>query len=499
MYCRQCGKELEETSMFCPNCGNKVQMEEGLKLIKLKCHECNATMEVNEGNKEVYCPSCGSKQLIVDSDAVAVEKIKSKTLKEIAEAKLEHDEKQMDKIAKENNLAGYKKSKLGKFTIVGTVFAILFTIIAFNTRHYLAVFIGLIQLGLFVISWLMGMQVLEEKRKNLHVVAAILAFVLFIPFFGANSKTVYEKLSWPKSGLATRLPDPKEKYGEVHTNNENRLYVDIDKVDDEDYEKYLEKCIDKGFVIESERDSYGYKAYDEDGYHLKLHKYTSLSSYIIEFEAPMEVKTISWPNSDLVKLLPKPASNEGLIKSETADNFIVYLAKTSIEDYNTYVEAVMNKGFNVDYNKSEKRFYAKDNNGNEVSVDYEGFNTIRIEIEKGEEPVIEEPVIEETPVIEEPVVEETPVKLTNEVDPDLKKFLDEYEVFIDEYIAFMTKYSESDNPVSLLVDYTKIMYRYEEMEKSLDNYDEDNMSAIDAAYYLEVMNRCNNKMYAALD
>ena len=42
----------------------------------------------------------------------------------------------------------------------------------------------------------------------------------------------------------------------------------------------------------------------------------------------------------------------------------------------------------------------------------------------------------------EEVIEENAVTDNNSVDPDLKKFLDEYEVFIDDYIAFMTRYNE---------------------------------------------------------
>ena len=39
----------------------------------------------------------------------------------------------------------------------------------------------------------------------------------------------------------------------------------------------------------------------------------------------------------------------------------------------------------------------------------------------------------------EEVTEENTVTDNNSVDPDLKKFLDEYEAFIDDYIAFMTR------------------------------------------------------------
>ena len=66
-----------------------------------------------------------------------------------------------------------------------------------------------------------------------------------------------------------------------------------------------------------------------------------------------------------------------------------------------------------------------DSAGNEVKVSYKGLNTMQVLIYKAEEP--------------EEVIEENTVTDNNSVDPDLKKFLDEYEDFIDDYIAFMTR------------------------------------------------------------
>ena len=81
----------------------------------------------------------------------------------------------------------------------------------------------------------------------------------------------------------------------------------------------------------------------------------------------------------------------------------------------------------------------------------------------------------------------------NSVDPDLKKFLDEYEVFIDDYIAFMTRYNESENTAELITNYIKMISRYGTMEESLSKYDEENMLPADEVYYLEVLTRCNAK------
>ena len=81
------------------------------------------------------------------------------------------------------------------------------------------------------------------------------------------------------------------------------------------------------------------------------------------------------------------------------------------------------------------------------------------------------------------------------VDPELKEFLDSYETFVDEYVAFMKKYMENPNNVmSMLSQYTEIMTKYEDFAKKIDKYDSSSMSTEDAKYYLEVTNRCTQKM-----
>ena len=100
MYCNNCGQEVPNNSGFCPSCGAKINPQNQTaqdaqstepRTIKLRCKNCNATMEVDASKQEAVCPYCGAKEKILDSDAVAVEKIKSNTYKELEYARMEKE------------------------------------------------------------------------------------------------------------------------------------------------------------------------------------------------------------------------------------------------------------------------------------------------------------------------------------------------------------------------------------------------------------------------
>lgn len=83
------------------------------------------------------------------------------------------------------------------------------------------------------------------------------------------------------------------------------------------------------------------------------------------------------------------------------------------------------------------------------------------------------------------------------VDPELKAVLDEYEAFMDEYIAFMGKYENSDNMLDMLSDYAEIMKQYAGYMSTIEKYNPNEMSAADAAYYIEVTSRVSQKLLEA--
>lgn len=86
-------------------------------------------------------------------------------------------------------------------------------------------------------------------------------------------------------------------------------------------------------------------------------------------------------------------------------------------------------------------------------------------------------------------------KLSGKQNADMREFLDSYEAFVDEYVAFMKKYSSnSSNVVTMLGEYLDMLTKLEELSEKANQYDTDKMTDEDAAYYLKVMNRCNEKM-----
>ena len=60
---------------------------------------------------------------------------------------------------------------------------------------------------------------------------------------------------------------------------------------------------------------------------------------------------------------------------------------------------------------------------------------------------------------------------------------------MNDYCDFMTKYSESDDVVSMMADYVDYMSKYADMTKKIDDNEKDNMNDALLSYYLEVQSR----------
>ncbi len=86
---------------------------------------------------------------------------------------------------------------------------------------------------------------------------------------------------------------------------------------------------------------------------------------------------------------------------------------------------------------------------------------------------------------------------SGEVNPELKKFLDSYEAFMDEYIEFLVKYNESPDDITLITEYATMQLKYAEFARATEEYDVEEMSEADSAYYLEVITRINQKLIDA--
>ena len=429
MFCSKCGANIPEGATLCPECGNRCEGQTGARIIKLKCKNCNGDLEVDADKGEYTCPYCGDREKILDSDAVAIEKLKSNTYKEMEYARMANEKEKEDRNEKREEQKTYRKSKFSKVTIVSVFICIIAAIGSFSSGSVLSGIIALIQSGLLAVSWLMGMQIIKEKKKFIYVALAVLAFLLVIPFGashsgGHSSSHENRKLNWPDDGLAAYLPAPDTEYGYVLSNDKDYLSASADKVTDEKYADYIEACKKKGFDKNSSTTSTSFEADNKDGYHLELTHYSS-------------------------------------------DSMDIYLS-------------------------SPERMKGKTEITTEASTE-EKEESVTSEDATSEE-------VEETTTVEkseDTSDEETSVSDSSVVDPDLKAFLDSYEVFIDDYIEFMEKYENSDDTVSMLADYADYASKYADFVSKADAYDADKMSPVDSAYYLEVMTRCNTKLAKA--
>lgn len=88
MYCTNCGNKINDGELFCSKCGSKTKQEMTYKLV---CRACGGSLNV-DSNNIAHCPHCGSKEIIIESDNVAVERIKSTTEKELQRMKWERED-----------------------------------------------------------------------------------------------------------------------------------------------------------------------------------------------------------------------------------------------------------------------------------------------------------------------------------------------------------------------------------------------------------------------
>ena len=277
-------------------------------------------------------------------------------------------------------------------------------------------------------------------------------------------------------------------------------------MDNDEYQAYLAKCKEKGFTVNGQKSDSSYYAYNKDGYKLSLLYVKNSKELKISLDAPIKMSNYKWPDSEIAKLLPVPKSNIGNINTDDSDSFAIYVGETSLDEYNDYVKNCSEKGFNVDYSKHNNYYEAKNTDDYSLRVDYEENNIMYISINSPKETLNSETVTEKSKKSAENTENSKADDkgkansdsknniVNNDVSPEFKSAMDNYEKFIDEYIAFMEKYKNSDNPIDMLSDYNDYMNKYTETIKKLDEINQDELSPADYAYFLEVNTRITQKL-----
>ena len=337
------------------------------------------------------------------------------------------------------------------------------------------------------------------KKWWFYVIAAVALIAIISAISGGKGKG--EKIEWSKIELRDQLPEPPSNRGTLFENSDEEFWVSLDGVSDDQYNDYLDACVDKGFTVDADKSSYSYKAYNADGYSLDMsHIGDGLS---ITLKAPMNFGSITWPSSTVGNMLPAPKSTTGKFSYEHDDSFFVYVGETSKADYDQYVADCSANGFNIDYDKGDTYYRADNADGYHISLKYEGNNIMAVEIKASKnsdtgtsEPATTEPSTETTAPSESSSTETKPndTELVDGMRKDFKDAMDSYEAFMDEYVAFMKKYSDNPSDVGLLADYTKYMSKYADMVEKFDKWEREDLNDAELAYYIDVQARVSKKL-----
>ena len=394
---------------------------------------------------------------------------------------MKKDSKNIEKKTDIEELNEVEKFKKGKFSKVLLFFFGISIITFFIGNGFILKVLSFIQAVLFIISWLMGMQIIKEKFKDLKIILAIVAFVLIVPILGSiciNNK--YENINWNSIVMKNVLPKPNGNKGKIYSNSEELLSMYIDNSSIDDFNKYLEECKKKGFTLESKTNNNSYDAFNKNGYKLRIYYSEYSKEYSIILDAPKKMTKNVWPNSTLSNMLPKPDSIDGLVQNDSANNFTYYAGNTTIEQFKLYVEKVKAAGFIIDYSNAGNTYSAKNQNAYKVLVAYEGGNTMKIELSKPSETSSNQNSI---------------TKPSNDsLRPDFKKAMDSYEALMDEYISFMKKYKDNPTDSQILSSYANYMKKYTQAMRDFENWKSNTINTTEANYYIEVQTRINKKL-----
>ena len=89
-----------------------------------------------------------------------------------------------------------------------------------------------------------------------------------------------KEIKWPDFGLTSRIPKPNSSIGNIQWNNSEHFGVYIDNINDEEYEEYVDKCIESGFFIDYSLGEETFSAKDKDGYEIVVEKHLFEQIYI---------------------------------------------------------------------------------------------------------------------------------------------------------------------------------------------------------------------------
>ena len=181
--------------------------------------------------------------------------------------------------------------------------------------------------------------------------------------------------------LASCLPELPVRPIEIKENSNTILKINQKNIDKQTYDQILAKVKEK-YPLDNQDISTSYEAYDPNG--TKIILKPQFDTLEIKIRKLSHYGDIIWPTSGLASTIPKPLSTKGIISINRDEYFLADIQYMTKEDLRNYFEQCKQSGYNLNTRELNQKIYeSKNQNGDRLSLRYDGGNVVSITVEQG--------------------------------------------------------------------------------------------------------------------
>lgn len=226
----------------------------------------------------------------------------------------------------------------------------------------------------------------KSKKKSFKILLAtilpIIIMCIITSIFGPMLIKKAEQNRLIKTlVLASCLPELPVRPIEIKENSNTILKINQKNIDKQTYDQILAKVKEK-YPLDNQDISTSYEAYDPNG--TKIILKPQFDTLEIKIRKLSHYGDIIWPTSGLASTIPKPLSTKGIISINRDEYFSADIQYMTKEDLRNYFEQCKQSGYNLNTRELNQKIYeSKNQNGDRLSLRYDGGNVVSITVEQG--------------------------------------------------------------------------------------------------------------------
>lgn len=115
-----------------------------------------------------------------------------------------------------------------------------------------------------------------KKKLTIKTILIIVGVVLFFVCNNVSDSSTTNKVDYnnilelPTNGIVERLPKADYEYGDVIRDSTDNIHFEVYQVSEKDFEDYIKKCRNNGFIVNYTKTDQVFYAKDEKGYDLSI-------------------------------------------------------------------------------------------------------------------------------------------------------------------------------------------------------------------------------------